>query len=317
MATFVTGGGGFAGQHLLRLLLDEGVEEITVGTLSGAAPGPGILTGAELERIDWTPLDVTRSSSIAEALARCRPERVYHLAGQASVAESFADPLATWEVNATGTLRLLDAVQALPGEPPRVLVISSAEVYGAVPEGEQPIREDAPLAPITPYGASKAAAEMVGLQAAATGLPVVLARSFNHTGPGQEVRFALPSMARQLAAMAAGTGERVLRVGNLQARRDFLDVRDVVRAYRFLLEEGRSGTVYNVCSGEARSLQELVETLVELSGTGARIEVAPERFRPVDIPLLVGDPARLAGLGWRPRIELRRTLGDLLAAEHG
>ncbi len=318
MRTLVTGGSGFSGQYLVHLLLDEGGAQITAGTFTGSEPETGILSLEERARVRWVPLDVTVPDSVAAALEGCAPERVYHLAGQASVAASFADPLATWEVNATGTLRLLEAIRRRRGEPPRVLVVSSAEVYGRVPEGGQPIPETDPLAPITPYGASKAAAEMVGLQAAATGLPVVVARSFNHTGPGQETRFALPSMARQLAAMRAGSGVRVLRVGNLQARRDFLDVRDVVRAYRRLLEEGRSGAVYNVCSGEARSLREVVETLVELSGTGARVEVDPERFRPVDIPLLVGDSSRLRALGWAPRIELRQTLSDLLEAEgHG
>lgn len=313
MGVLLTGGAGFAGQHLLRLLLARGARQIAVGTLTGRPPEPGVLTAEELRAIRWLPLDVTSADSLSRVLEASAPERIYHLAGQSSVAESFADPIATWEVNATGTLRLLEGVRRSGGRP-RVLVVSSAEVYGAVPPEAQPIAETAALEPITPYGASKAAAEMAAMQAAAGGVPVVVARSFNHTGPGQDPRFALPGMALQLAAMRERDGDRVLRVGNLEVRRDFLDVRDVVRAYLCLLEEGRGGAVYNVCSGAAHSLREMVELLVELSGTGARIEVDPARFRPADIPILVGDPGRLRALGWEPRVELRTTLNDLLEA---
>jgi GDP-4-dehydro-6-deoxy-D-mannose reductase len=143
----------------------------------------------------------------------------------------------------------------------------------------------------------------------------VVARSFNHTGPGQDTRFALPSFARQLAAMRSGVGERVLRVGNLEARRDFLDVRDVVRAYVVLLEHGRAGEVYNVCSGRAHRLRDVVDAMVGMTDAEIRVEVDPERVRPVDVPLLLGDGSRLRALGWSPRIALDETLGDLLYAE--
>ncbi|MBA2671306.1 MAG: GDP-mannose 4,6-dehydratase, partial [Gemmatimonadetes bacterium] len=173
-------------------------------------------------------------------------------------------------------------------------------------------------APVTPYGASKLGAEAVSLQAAASGsIEVVIARSFNHAGPGQDARFIFPSMARQLAEMSDGGAEPVLRVGNLEARRDFLDVRDVVRAYVQLMETGKSGMTYNVCSGESHSLQELVEELVRISGTGARIEVDPERFRPVDIPELRGSSDQLRALGWNARIPMRRTLEDLYGEAAG
>ena len=236
---------------------------------------------------------------------RAAPQQVYHLAGQASVAGSFSDPLGTWDVNATGTLRL---AQALP-EAVRLLVVSSAEVYGVVPDDEQPIGEDRPLRPCNPYAASKAAAEMAALQARG---PVVVARSFNHTGPGQDERFALASFARQLAEIREGHGEPVLRVGNLSARRDLLDVRDVARAYVRLMDQGEAGQVYNVCSGHAVSMSDAVEQLIALSGTGARLEVDPERVRPVDLPLLCGSGARLRALGWAPEIAFRHTLADLL-----
>lgn len=303
MRILVTGAAGFVGGHLLREL-DAAGARTWAGSLDGLPPSEGAPAGTE-----WVALDVTSDESLRAAVERARPDGVVHLAAQSSVGASFGDPAGTWEVNATGTLRLLQAVSPST----RLLLVSSAEVYGAVPEEEQPIAEDRPLRPASPYAASKAAAEMATVQAAlAGGARAVVARSFNHTGPGQDARFALPSFAAQLAAIADGAAAPVLRVGNLEARRDFLDVRDVVRAYRVLLERGEPGRAYNVCSGRAWSLCELVERLVALSGTETRVEVDPERVRPVDIPLLVGDAGRLRALGWEPEIPLEKTLRDLL-----
>ena len=305
MRTLVTGAAGFAGCHLSRALLAGGHE--VVGTLQ-----PGHAPPAGVEGMRWVEMEITSSPSIAAALAEARPERVYHLAGQASVGESFRDPLATWEVNATGTLRLAEAL----GEGVHLLFVSSAEVYGVVPEEEQPIPESRRPHPTNPYAASKAAAEMAVLEAAhARGTHAVIARSFNHTGPGQDARFALAAFARQLAAIRAGAAAPVLRVGNLQARRDYLDVRDVARAYLTLLDAGAPGGVYNVATGQAFSMAALVDEMVALSGTGARVEVDPARVRPLDVPLLSGDPSALRALGWAPEVPLRRTLADLLAHE--
>jgi GDP-4-dehydro-6-deoxy-D-mannose reductase len=300
----VTGAGGFVGAYLVRSLVADGVE-VFAGSLDGAPPA-GDTAGAR-----WLSLDVTSAASLEAAVAEARPDAVYHLAAQASVASSFADPVATWESNATGTLRVLDALPAGT----RLVLSSSAEVYGVVPDAEQPISEDRPLRPANPYAASKAAAEMACVAAAARGVEAVIARSFNHTGPGQDPRFALASWARQIAAIRAGDAEPVLRVGNLEARRDLLDVRDVVRAYRRLAEHGVPATAYNVCSGAASSMREVLDMLVELSGAEVRVEVDPERVRPVDVPLLLGDPERMRLLGWTPDIPLRQTLADLLAAE--
>lgn len=311
MRVVVTGANGFAGQHLVRALLAEGGAELVAGVYGGRDEA------LENEGVDVLPLDVTSRSSVLEMLREAAPERIYHLAGQASVGHSFEAPLATWEVNATGTLLLLEGVREAGLRGVRVLLISSAEVYGAVPADRQPASEDLPLRPLTPYGASKAAAEMVALQAALGGVAeVVIARSFNHIGPGQDTRFVLPSLARQLAASAASIGASdELRVGNLDVVRDFLDVRDAVRAYRIIMEQGDSGTAYNVCAGRPLCLEDVVRRMMELSGGSTRLVVDRERIRPVDIPELVGDASRLRSLGWEPRISLDRTLRDLLAAQ--
>lgn len=306
MRLLVTGAAGFVGAHLVRALLAAG-HEVWAGSVDGA-PARGSGGGG----VRWVALDVTSDASVSAAVAEARPEGVFHLAGQASVGASFTDPVGTWEVNATGTLRLLEALE----DGTRFLLASSAEVYGVVPEEEQPIRESRALCPPNPYAASKAAAEMAAVQASLTGrVAAVVARSFNHTGPGQDTRFALPSFARQLVAMRGGAGERVLRVGNLDARRDFLDVRDVVRAYVVLLEHGEAGTSYNVCSGRAWRLRDVVDAMVVLVDGEIRVETDPARVRPVDVPLLLGDAARLRALGWTPRVELEETLRDLLRGE--
>jgi GDP-4-dehydro-6-deoxy-D-mannose reductase len=266
--------------------------------------------------VHWLALDVQSEASLEAAVKAAAPGEVYHLAAQSSVGSSFDDPIGTWDVNAMGTLRLLDVLGRCISGRARVLLVSSAEVYGAVPEAEQPLSETRPLGPVSPYASSKAAAEMAALQAGAGGqLSVVIARSFNHTGPGQDVRFALPGFARQLREVRAGRRDAVLRVGNLDVWRDFLDVRDVAGAYLRLAEQGMNRLAYNVCSGEALRLGTLVERLVELSGTGARVEVDAERLRPVEIPLLRGDSTRLRALGWKPRISMDQTLRDLLATE--
>jgi GDP-4-dehydro-6-deoxy-D-mannose reductase len=230
MRAFLTGGQGFVGTWLVRHLEEQG-DEVT-------APGPDV--------------DITDAEALAAAVADARPEAIYHLAALANVSESWQDPVGTFEVNATGTLHLLEAARRVDPYP-RVLLVCSAEVYGSVDPHRMPIVEDTPLRPVTPYAASKVAAEFLGMQAhLAYGLPVLRVRAFNHVGPSQAGSFVVSDLARGIAeAERNGTG--VLRAGNLAAKRDFTDVRDVVRAYRLLVERGTAGEGYNVCSGRRSS----------------------------------------------------------------
>jgi GDP-4-dehydro-6-deoxy-D-mannose reductase len=257
-------------------------------------------------------VDVTQADRLRDALQDARPQAIYHLAALAHVGESWAAPHETFEVNATGTLNLLEAARSLTALP-TVLLVGSAEVYGRVTAGDLPLREDTALRPVSPYAASKVSAEFLGLQAyLAHGLPVIRVRAFNHIGPGQAPTFVVSSLARQIAD-ASLHGGSAIRVGNLTPRRDFTDVRDVVRAYRLLVERGTPGEVYNVCAGEAVAIADVVDVLLEISGARLDVVQDPERVRGVDVPVLLGDPGRLQRTtGWRREHGLRASLADVL-----
>jgi GDP-4-dehydro-6-deoxy-D-mannose reductase len=236
---------------------------------------------------------------------------VYHLAGWADVGGSWSAPQQAFRVNAEGTLNVLQA--ALGAGCGRVLVVSSADVYGIVGEDQLPITEEHPLRPVSPYAVSKVAADYLGLQAwLGRHLEVIRVRAFNHLGPGQSDRFVAPAIASRIAANELD-GSDEIPVGNLAARRDLTDVRDVVRAYRLLVERGSPGEAYNVCSGADVEIAELAERLLSRATRPMRLVVDPERHRPVDVPVLRGSPAKLeATTGWRPEIPLDQTLADVL-----
>lgn len=290
MRAYVTGGSGFVGTWL-RAHLEQMGDEV-------------VATGAEV--------DVTDAEATAAAMVDSRPDAVYHLAGLAHVGRSWQEPAEYFRVNAGGTLSVLEAARRC-ARPPRVLVVSSAEVYGAVRPEQLPLGEGEPMRPVSPYAAGKAAAELVAVQAhLGHGLPVVRARPFNHTGPGQAPTFVVPAFARRIVA-ARREGSRQLKVGNLSAARDLLDVRDVVRAYRLLAVGGEAGEVYNVCSGEAVVVGDLVRRMLELAAADLELVEDPELLRPVDVPVLRGDAGRLrAATGWRPEVSLDETLRAVL-----
>jgi len=315
MKVLVTGAGGFVGRWLLPELVTAGHE--VLGTrLPGEAP-PDFLSEGERRRVRWLPLDLRDTDSVRAAVTEL-PDAVIHLAAVASGADARRDPGMAWDVNASGTARLADALGQrgiVADQNPLLLLVSSAEVYGAG-SGAVPRREADEAAPISPYASSKLGAETAALEVARrTGLRVVVARAFPHTGPGQTDRYVVPAFARRLKA-ARRIGARVVKTGNLEPVRDFLDVRDVARAYLALLTKGRPGEVYNVASGEGRSLHDIFLQLAGLIGVRAIPEVDSTLARTADLPHLVGDASRLRAVaGWSPSIAFDQTLEDVVNAQ--
>lgn len=304
MRVLVTGITGFVGHHLARLLQDEG-HEVTGLVLGRDEPVPDGVT------VQWG--DITDPAAVSAAVAAARPDGVLHLAGASSVGASFANPLGTWRINLDGTLAVLEAVRTAE-VPPRTVVISSGEVYGRVPLEDLPVDEHTPMRPLSPYAASKSAADIAALQyREGYGLPVIRVRAFNHVGPGQDARFVLPNVARQLAiAERDGLGHVVLRLGNLTTRRDFTDVRDMVRAYAAILERGDPDIPYLACTGASVPIRALVDGVAAEARLAVEVESDPGLIRPGEQPDLYGSPVRLAELGWAPRIPLQQTLADTL-----
>ncbi len=307
MRLLVTGIAGFVGGHLVDYLRAEQPQVQILGLDSH--PGPRV----RALQVEVIAADVEDAAAVRDALGSVRPDGILHLAAQSSPQRSWDDPAGTLRTNVLGLLNLLEGARA-HGLAPRTVVVGSAEEYGQVDPRDLPLREDAPLRPLTPYAASKVAQGYLGLQyALSTGIPVVRTRTFHHTGPRRGESFAESSFARQLAEIEAGRRPAVIEVGNLDAVRDFTDVRDVVRAYWALLERGRAGEVYNVCSGTGIRLRDLLQTLIDVSGLRVEVSVDPARLRPSDVPEQIGDPARIrADLGWTPSIPLKQSLADLL-----
>ncbi|MEA2559509.1 MAG: GDP-4-dehydro-6-deoxy-D-mannose reductase [Acidobacteriota bacterium] len=288
MHVLITGIGGFIGPRLARNLLEHGHR--VSGTWLENTPPPNV------EGADLYHADLMDRSSLDRVFEVANPDAVVHLAGLSSVGDSWKRPGEYFRVNVLGTENLLAAA----GER-RVVFASSAEVYGQVPEEEQPIHEERLPDPRSPYALTKAAAERIALASGA-----VVARAFNLVGAGQAPGFVLPSFARQLT-------EPVLKVGNLTARRDFIHVDDGADAFRVLIESGQPGHIYNIASGQALSIAEVLDRLCAVAGLKPPVEEDPDRMRPVDVPLLRGDNGRLRKLGWEPRQTLDQALSDLWA----
>jgi GDP-4-dehydro-6-deoxy-D-mannose reductase len=271
---------------------------------------PGGHSPAPERPLDWYGVDLLDPAAVERAVAETRPAQVFHLAGAPQVAASFTNAVPQLRTNVLGTHHLLEAVRTV-GHPCRVLVVSSAQVYQP---SDDPLDEDAPLGPATPYGFSKLAQDRLAHRTwREDGLDVVIARPFNHAGPGQAPDFAVSAFARQIARIEAGLARPELRVGNLDARRDMTDVRDVADAYERIMASAPSGRVFNVCSGRAWKVRDLLEELIHLARVPVKVSIDAARLRPMDMPVVHGDATRLrTELGWAPRIPVERMLSDTL-----
>ncbi|MGI6152815.1 MAG: GDP-mannose 4,6-dehydratase [Christensenellaceae bacterium] len=295
MKALITGAGGFVGGYLADELICSGYEVIKTDI-------KGEVRAADLLNFD----------AVKKLIDDVRPDVVFHLAGQASVKLSWSNPQLTFRLNVEGTANLLDAVRAANCKA-KILLIGSGDEYGKVEEQDCPIKETQPLKPQTPYAISKQAQEEFALlYARSYDMDIVMTRSFNHTGPGQQKGFVVPDFASRIAEIEKGA-EPVIKVGNLKARRDFSDVRDIVRGYRLLAEMGKSGEIYNIGSGTAYAVKELLDHLIEISNKKIEVVEDPEKMRPVDTPLVVGDIRKIQEqTGYERHYSIEKTLEDTL-----
>lgn len=308
MRALITGINGFVGGHLAEHLLAEPGWQ-----LWGAVREPELRLPALQGRVVPVPVDLLDAAAVCRMVAAAQPEVIFHLAAQAHPPTSFRDPGGTLTANILMQLNVLEAVRAA-GISPTILVVGTGEEYGAVRPDEIPVDEDTPLRPVSPYAVSKVAQDMLGYQYfAAHGLKTIRVRPFNHTGPRQEERYVATEFAYQIARIEAGLQPPVVRVGNLEARRDFTDVRDIVRAYQLAVERGAPGAVYNIGTGEPVAIATILQTLLSLSSVPIAVQSDPSRMRPADVPVIACDAARFRRqTGWEPRLALRVTLTDIL-----
>jgi GDP-4-dehydro-6-deoxy-D-mannose reductase len=308
LKALITGISGFVGSYLSEHLL-----ETTDWELAGTVFGPIDNIASLCDRLELYPAELSRLDVMAFILERAQPDVIFHLAAQPLVSASWRDPWGTLEANIHMQLNVLEGVAQVKPDC-RVLVVGSGEEYGLIAPEELPVDEDTPLRPLSPYAVSKVAQDLLGLQYHLTHhLHVVRVRPFNHIGPRQRVGFVAPDFASQIVAAELGRKPTTIEVGNLSVRRDFCDVRDVVRAYVMLITHGEPGQVYNVGSGESHSIQEVLDTLLAMSRVPIRAHVDPNRMRASDVPEVVCDAARLRECtGWRAAISFQQSLQDIL-----
>jgi GDP-4-dehydro-6-deoxy-D-mannose reductase len=310
MRILITGITGFVGSHLTRLL--QARQDVECVGVAREVAWSGEID-ERFRQIPVQALDLCDRDALQKLLERVEPQQIYHLAGYADTGGSFKDPDAAWTGNLTATRNLYEAIAAWGGRP-RILFVGSGAVYGEPVNANSPLDETSPLRPNNPYSASKAAADLVSYQYFCThGLEIIRTRPFNHIGPGQSARFAVPNFARQIAMIELGRQAPVLRVGNLDTERDLTDVRDVVRAYEALMAKGQAGEVYNIATGVTTPVRVHLEKLLAFSRIRVRIESDPELLRKVDTAAVRVDVNRLRRTtGWSCQYSLDQTLADTL-----
>jgi GDP-4-dehydro-6-deoxy-D-mannose reductase len=307
MKALIIGGSGFVGNYLAAHLTQDLGWETTVTKLPQeqvTCPGCQVCD-----------LDILDKEAIQSLLTRFKPDGIFHLAAQSSVALSWKNPQLTAEINIRGCLNLLDAIRGIEDYTPKVLLIGSSEEYGALPKNTSLVTEETPVHPGNPYAITKLTQNLFGsLYAKAYGMSIVMVRAFNHVGPGQLPQFVVADFCKQVAEIAAGLREPVMHVGNLSAARDFTDVRDVVRAYGLLMQHGKAGETYNVGSGKAVVIRSLLEEIIAQSGVEITVETDPAKLRPVEIPEIRADITKLQqDTGWQPQIPLKQTIAETIA----
>jgi len=310
MRILITGVTGFAGGFLAEKLLEErNVQLVGIGRENQWPPTTRHLA----ERVELHGLDLCDSAKIEELLRRLQPEHIYHLAGYAHVGRSFHEPQAAWAGNLQATLSLYDAVQRWGGKP-RILYVSSGQVYGEPELADQAFDERSPLRPTSPYGASKAAADLVSYQyTCSPGLDIVRVRPFNHIGPRQSPEYAVAHFAKQIAEIESNRRPAILETGNLSPLRDLTDVRDMVRAYILIMEKGRKGEVYNAAAGEVHSMQLILERLLSMARLRVEVRQQARQARAADTSVIRGNADKMRQeLGWAPAFSLEQTLADTL-----
>jgi len=308
----ITGITGFVGKHLAEYLLTQADCDI-IGTYRSET---GLATLDTLkEKITLEKVDLLEEKQVRDLIASIRPDCIYHLAAMSFPGESFQNPGSTITNNILAELHVLDALKNNDMQHVRVIVIASSEVYGLVKPSDIPVDEETPFRPINPYAVSKIAQDYLALQYHLSyKLALVRARPFNHIGPGQREQFALPSFAKQIVRIEKGEQEPIIKVGNLDAKRDITDVRDMVKAYRLILEQGEAGEVYNIGSGTSHKIGDLLTMLLALSTAKIQVETDPTLLRPLDFADITCDYTKLHTLtGWKPEIPMEKTLQDLLA----
>jgi len=311
LRALITGITGFAGSHLAEFILSNHPDVEVYGIMRWRSRTENI--EAIEKRVQLVECDLRDATSVKTLLGRVRPDKVFHLAAQSYVPASWNAPGESLTTNIIGQLNIFEAVRELKIEP-WIQIACSSEEYGLVHEDELPIKETNPLRPLSPYAVSKVGQDYLGYQYHMSfGLKVVRTRGFNHDGPRRGDVFVSSNFAKQLVEVEKGKRPAVIHVGNLEARRDFSDVRDIVRGYWLSLERCEAGEVYNLCSGKAYSIQEVLDRLIELSGVKVKIEQDPARLRPSDVPVLIGDCTKFREVtGWKPEIPYDKTLADML-----